>query len=233
MLGQPHSACQLEIACFSVESALVAIKAGADRIELCGGPPSSGGLTPTKEDLERVKNAAGNVPVHVMIRPRAGNFVYTEAEIETMEASINELGQLANGFVFGVLKKEGDIDDSCCARLLAATGQKPCVFHRAVDDTKNYVEALDVIRDLGFVGILTSGTRATALEGTEELKEAIQYVGNRLQVIVGGGVRSKHLTQLRLDTNARWFHSSALVDGGEVADAEEIKAMVNILRRKE
>lgn len=230
--SQAKTVCKLEIACFSLASALVAIKAGADRIELCGGPPLSGGLTPFKEDLRRVKDAAGDIPVHVMIRPRAGDFVYIEEEIRDMEMSIAGLESLADGFAFGVLTNDGDVDVPACVRLLSVAGQKPCVFHRAVDDMKDYDEALNVIKGLGFEGVLTSGTKATALDGAEELKEAVQSIDTAVQVIAGGGVRSKHLQQLMLDTDAQWFHSSALVSGGSVADAEEIKAMLYILQSK-
>jgi len=221
---------RLEIACFSPDSALVALKAGAHRIELCGGPVSSGGLTPSRHDLKRVKEAAGGVPIHVMIRPRAGNFTYTKDEITAMEASMAELDALADGFVFGALDDENEVDVSYCVGLSVAAGRtKPCIFHRAIDETKNYVQALNVIRDLDFTGVLTSGTKQTAAEGVADIIDAVAAVGDKVEIVVGGGVRSNNLPQLVLQTGAAWYHSSALVNGIELADTDEIIKMLKIL----
>ena len=226
----PEQAPSLEIACFSVESALIAIKQGVQRIELCGGPPSLGGLTPSRPDLKSVKAAAGSIPVHVMIRSRGGNFVYTDEEIKLMEDSIREFGDLADGFVFGALTGIDEVDEACCARLLSAAGQgRPCVFHRAVDEASDFSAALRTIQKLGLTGVLTSGSKSTASAGSAEIANAMSTLGNRLQIVVGGGVRSANLPELLETTGATWFHSSALVNGEETANADEIKRMLSIL----
>jgi copper homeostasis protein len=221
---------RLEVACFTLTSALTAIASGAHRIELCDGPASTGGLTPSIADLQIVKDAAGFITVHVMIRPRGGGFVYTEGEVEVMKASIAELRDLADGFVFGALDRNGAVHRRHCEELLEAVRvEKPCIFHRAVDETANFKQSLDTIRRLGFAGVLTSGTRSTAIEGADAIGEAVSTHGDGLQIIAGGGVRASNLAELVVGTKTIWYHSSALINGGAVADAKEIRNMINIL----
>jgi copper homeostasis protein len=220
----------LEIACFSPLSANIAAEAGAHRIELCAGPPSSGGLTPSLRDLKQVK-VATQLPVHVMIRPRAGDFVYTDAEVAVMRASMAELETLADGFVLGVLDGENKVDCARCRELVAAAGGKPSIFHRAVDEVTDFMDAVEQIAELGFRGVLTSGRKTTAVEGVDEIREAVQQFGGRLQIIVGGGVRASNIERVVVETDARWYHSSALVDDGEdTASKLEIADMLRNMK---
>lgn len=219
----------LEIACFSAQSATIASDAGASRIELCGGPPSSGGLTPSLADLQHIKSST-TIPVHVMIRPRAGDFVYTDAEIENMKTSMAELGPWAEGFVFGVLDAEGSVDLRRCGELLESAGSKRCIFHRAVDETSSYEDALAEIARLRFKGVLTSGRMGTAVEGAGEIGKAVERFGDSFQIIVGGGVRAASIGSLVARTGAAWYHSAALVGGGDVASSAEITNMLETIR---
>jgi copper homeostasis protein len=222
----------LEIACFTVESAIIAAEAGADRIELCAGEPSAGGLTPSLSDLQEVKDTT-DLPVHVMIRPRAGNFVYNDEEIATMKTSIIELRVLADGYVFGSLDSDCKIDVLRCNELLDLAGPKPCVFHRAIGEVPDLPEAMEQIIRLGFHGVLTSGRQATAVQGAGELRNIIDKFGKQVQVIVGGGVRASTVDILIAETGATWYHSSALIDGWNLANATEIANMLKRIKHKD
>lgn len=222
--------CRLEICCFNVESALIAIEAGADRIEFCGGGPHDGGLTPWKEDLKRLKEASDGTRIHVMIRVRGGDFVYTKQEIDFMIYTMKELEPWADGFVFGVLTESKKINIHDCTLLRNAAADKPCFFHKAIDHVEegDFLDALKLVWALGFKGVLTSGTKPNAQEGAELLYAATAEARINFDIMVGGGVRSSNLSSLMETTKAKWYHSSALVDGSMKADAEEIRRMVDI-----
>ncbi|KAE9981249.1 hypothetical protein EG328_011799 [Venturia inaequalis] len=236
----------LEIAAFNIESALTAAIAGADRIEFCANA-HLGGTTPSlsdfkllKQSLRRLGGAAGLIPVYVMIRPRGGGFVYTKDEVGRMEEEMRgfmglgvEVGR-PDGFVFGILGREGGIDGEGCGALLAlaGTGGRCCTFHRAFDDVPvgKRGEAVEEILGLGFKGILTSGGAADAGGGREVLKELVGRVrGRGCEIIVGGGVRSGNLEGLREGVGARWWHSSADVEGRGEADGQEVKRLVEMV----
>jgi copper homeostasis protein len=221
---------QLEAACFSVHSALIALKAGADRIEFCRDY-SAGGLTPLQEDFAQVKNHAGSVPVFVMIRPRSGNFAYTAEELTVMKASINDFARAgADGFVFGILNPDSTVNIPACIPLTELAGNLPCTFHRAFDRCSDPHRASEDIISCGFSAILTSGRAPVAEKGMELLHEIVTTFGKRIDIIVGGGIRSSNLTKLCKNIPASWFHSAALHNGSE-ADPEEIKRMKQILMK--
>jgi copper homeostasis protein len=175
-----------------------------------------------------------------MLRPRGGSFTYTSAEFAQMQASMRELGAAgADGFVFGVLAlREGRVrvDVERCRVLVqmaremgnGSSGRRMCVFHRAFDEVE--VEAMEeelkVLIELGFEGVLTSGGQGGAVEGAEVLEGLVRCAGGRIEVLVGGGVRKENLGSLVRGTGAGWFHSSAVVGGGEEASEEEIRALV-------
>jgi copper homeostasis protein len=218
---------RLEIAAFNAQSALLAFRCGADRIELCSDP-QVGGCTPTLGCLAEVK-ASVNIPVRVMIRPRGGDFVYTEDEFSMMKAQTLNLSGLADGFVFGILTARKRVDVLRSAELVQLSGGKPCTFHRAFDELgANMSEDLELIRHCGFDAVLTSGGKHDAAVGTEILAHLVQEAqkGEGIRLIVGGGVRHSNLKELMEATHARWFHSSAIIGGPEDADEEEIRSMV-------
>jgi len=150
-----------------------------------------------------------------------------------MTAEIESFKQVgADGFVFGLLTPDGLVDRDNCKILLAAAEGRKCTFHRAFDELleERMGDELEVLIDLGFANVLTSGGGKTAVEGTEVLKSLVERADGRIEVIVGGGVRGENVEMLREITGAKWFHSSAVVDGGEIASAEEVRGLGELLR---
>ena len=210
----------LEVACFNVESAIIAAHAGADRIELCRYR-ASGGTTP---DFTAVidLHPRVNIPIFVMIRPRPGSFIYTDREIETMRRDITLCKAFAAGFVFGVINQDDTINKEACAGLIGAAHPLPCTFHRAFDGTRSLPESLEILIECGFTSILTSVGAPDAVKGKQHLMELVQRAGNRINIIVGGGVRSTNFEQLS-QIRPSAFHTAAIMDDGEIANAIEIQ----------
>ena len=212
---------KIEIACFNLESALIAQKAGADRVELCADM-SVGGTTPT---IEMIKQARENLTIdlYVMIRPRGGNFVYSEAELEQMKLEIETIKKLGvNGFVFGILNEDKTIHIEQNIALVELAKPLPCTFHRAFDAVLDYEKALEDVISCGFSNILTSGTFPNVMEGKEVLQQLVIQANNRIKIMPGGGLRSTNISELNEIVNANWYHSSAITDGSEIANPEEI-----------
>ena len=212
---------KIEIACFNLESALIAQKAGVDRVELCADM-SVGGTTPT---IEMIKQARENLTIdlYVMIRPRGGNFVYSEAELEQMKLEIETIKKLGvNGFVFGILNEDKTIHIEQNKALVELAKPFPCTFHRAFDAVLDYEKALEDVISCGFSNILTSGTFPNVMEGKEVLQQLVIQANNRIKIMPGGGLRSTNISELNEIVNANWYHSSAITDGSEIANQEEI-----------
>jgi copper homeostasis protein len=210
-----------EVACFDLESALIAQKAGADRVELCVDM-YVGGTTPT---IETIKKALEHLTIdlYVMIRPRGGNFVYSEAELEQMKMEIETIKKLGvNGFVFGILNEDKTINIEQNIALVELAKPFPCTFHRAFDEVLDYKQALEEVISCGFSTILTSGTSPNVMEGKEVLKQLVIQANNRIEIMPGGGLRSTNISELNEIVNANWYHSSAITDGSEIANPEEI-----------
>jgi len=220
---------KIEIACFNLESALIAKKAGADRVELCADM-LVGGTTPT---IERIKQAREhlNIDLYVMIRSRGGNFVYSEAEFKQMKSEIETIKKLGvNGFVFGILKDDNTINIEQNKVLVELAKPFPCTFHRAFDEVSDYNQALEDVISCGFSTILTSGTFPNVMEGKEVLKRLVNQANNRIEIMPGGGLRSANISALDEMVNANWYHSSAITDGSEIASSEEIIQLKNKLQ---
>ena len=220
----------LEIACFNIQSGVIAAQNGASRIELCKDE-HLGGTTPLLSDFQALRSQV-SVPIYVMIRPRGGNFEYTDPEIIIMSRSIKEFDDAgADGFVFGVLEDSKCIDQDLCGSLQWITRGKPCTFHRAFDEIppETMEQELEALVQMGFTGVLTSGGGKDAMNGKEKLKSLVGKAANRIEVIVGGGVRSKNVEDLRETTRARWFHSSAIVNDGALASDDEIRDLRDAL----
>lgn len=212
---------QLEIACFNLESTLLAQKAGADRVELCANI-SVGGTTPTAEMIQQALQRL-TIDLYVMIRPRGGNFVYSDTEFEQMKSEIETIKKRGvNGFVFGILKEDKTINTEQCKVLVELAKPFSCTFHRAFDDVSDYEQALEDVISCGFSTILTSGTFPNVLEGKEVLKQMVLQAKNRIEIMPGGGLRSTNISELNEMVNANWYHSSAIIDGSEIANTEEI-----------
>ena len=144
-----------------------------------------------------------------------------------MSRSVKEFDDAgADGFVFGMLDEQNQVDQERCLDLMWITRGKPCTFHRAFDEVPPELmeQELQVLVDAGFKAVLTSGGGLNAVEGKERLKTLVEKAGDRIEIVVGGGVRSENVEALRETTGGTWFHSSALVgeNRGEVASAAEI-----------
>lgn len=212
---------KIEIACFNLESALIAQKAEADRVELCADM-LVGGTTPT---IEMIQQASENltIAINVMIRPRGGNFVYSNSEFEQMKSEIVTIKKLGvNGFVFGILNDDNTINIEQNKELVELAKPFPCTFHRAFDEVSDYKQALEDVISCGFSTILTSGTFPNVMEGKEVLKQLVIHANNRIEIMPGGGLRSTNISELNDMINAKWYHSSAIADGSETANQEEI-----------
>lgn len=197
----------LEAPVYSLQAALEAAKFGIDRLELCTSF-AEGGETPSAGML-RVLKSEVDVPVFVMIRPRGGDFVYSQKELIVMKQDIQLLGELgADGFVFGILDERGKVDQSACQMLLRAAGDKPCTFHRAFDACSDMNIALEEIIDLGFQRILTSGGENALTEGLTVVQDLLQRAKDRIIIMPGGGTKAEHVPVLKQSGYLREIHSS-------------------------
>lgn len=212
---------KIEIACFNLESALTAQKAGADRVELCADM-SVGGTTPTIGIIQQAREHL-TIDLYVMIRPRGGNFVYSDSEFEQMKSEIETIKKLGvNGFVFGILNEDKTINLEQNEVLVELAKPLPCSFHRAFDEILDYEKALEDVISCEFSTILTSGTFPNVMEGKDVLKQLVIQANNRIEIMPGGGLRSTNISELNEMVNTNWYHSSAITDGSEIASPEEI-----------
>jgi len=198
----------LEIACFSLEAAIIAEKAGADRIELCAGP-LEGGLTPSFSMITLARRIL-KIPIHVMIRPREGDFLYSIKELNSMEYDIEMIKDIGiDGVVLGILNSDGSIDIRNLQRMVKIADPMTVTFHRAFDLVKDPFLSLKDIMSMGAIRILTSGQRPTALEGKELIAKLIQSAANKILIMPGSGVNSTNIAELSAYTLATELHASA------------------------
>ena len=198
--------CLLEISVEALESALAAERGGADRIELCRNL-SVGGVTPDA-DLLRAVRAQVRIPIFSMVRPRAGDFVYSSAEFAEMKRSVvgaKEAGM--DGVVLGVLTKEHRVDVKRTRELAELAKPLPVTYHRAFDEAADLHQALEEVIQSGAKRILTSGGAKSALEGAATLAELIEAAGKRIVIVPGAGISSVNIAELARRTRAREFHS--------------------------
>jgi copper homeostasis protein len=214
----------LEIASFDITSAEIALNSVADRLEFCADV-TTGGVTPDITELQYLKEKYEK-PIHVMIRPVGGNFLYTNSEFLRMQKDIIRFSDAgADGFVFGILNEKQEVDEEKNRILVGLAMGKPCVFHRAIDRTPDIFEATEKIIELGFKEILTSGGKNSAVEGKENLKKMVADYSDDIKILIGGGVRSTNISELKNMTNGKYFHSSAILPYESFASAEEIKRL--------
>jgi copper homeostasis protein len=214
----------LEVACFNPDHAILAWKAGADRIELCDNR-QAGGTTPPLDWVKAVKSEV-HIPLFTMIRPRPGDFTYSTKEFAQMRAEIESLKSYADGFVFGILDPAHRVDKPRTAELVRLAHPLPCTFHRAFDETRNPFDAFEDVVKAGCSAILTSGGAASASAGTAMIARLVHMAKDRpVTIIPGGSLRSKNAALIRGHTRATVFHSSAVVKGSEEPSAEEIRQL--------
>jgi copper homeostasis protein len=198
--------CLLEIAVASIERAQAAERAGAHRLELCANL-EVGGLTPNVE-LIRVVRSTVELPIHVLVRPRAGNFVYHPDEFARMKEQIKAVrGENVQGIVTGVLLPDGSVDTQRTRELVALASPMQVTFHRAFDETKDLAAALEDIVRTGAYRFLTSGGAANAQSGAPVLRSLIQQAGNRIIVLPGGGLHPENLAEVARATGASELHT--------------------------
>lgn len=198
---------KIEICANSVESAIEAQRGGAYRVELCAGIPE-GGTTPSYGEIKMARELL-SIRLHVIIRPRGGDFLYTPLEQSIMLHDIDMARQLgADGVVFGCLTPDGDIDLPLMERLMKASEGMSVTFHRAFDMCRSPRKALEEIIALGCDRILTSGQQATAEKGISLLKELNVQTDGRIIIMPGCGVNSDNIRKIAEETGASEFHFS-------------------------
>jgi copper homeostasis protein len=235
---------QLEICCFNLQSALIAQGAGAQRVELCadaavGGTTQSFGVIKTaREKL--------HIPLYPIIRPRGGDFLFSDEEFEIMMNDVVLCKQIGcDGIVIGILNADGTIDKKKCSKLVQLAYPMGVTFHRAFDWSVNPEQSLEDIFEIGCERILTSGQQPTAIEGQGLIDQLIHQADNRIIIMPGSGVRTANIVELLQKTGAEEFHSSArtLIDtrmhyinenmkedlSGIIADENEIINMLELL----
>ena len=199
---------KIEICANSVESAVKAQEGGAYRVELCAGIPE-GGTTPSFGEIRMARQLLQETKLHVIIRPRGGDFLYTHLEQEIMLHDIKVARQLgADGVVFGCLTAEGEVDVPAMKKLMNAVGDMNVTFHRAFDMCRNPKEALEQIISLGCTRILTSGQEANAVKGIPLLKELVKQADGRIIIMPGCGVNPSNILQIAEETGTSEFHFS-------------------------
>jgi copper homeostasis protein len=237
----------LEIAANSVASALAAQEGGAGRVELCTAL-ELGGLTPSYAQIALAREKL-TIPLYVLIRPRAGDFLYSDLEFETMLRDIEACARAGcDGVVLGVLDADGNVDMQRCRSLIAAAGSMGVTFHRAFDLTRDPIASLEDVIAIGYERVLTSGQQVSAMEGAALIRQLVELAAERLVVMPGAGVLAENIRDLRSMTCANEFHASAkqlqpssmhwrqtllapMQTGNLCSDVEQIKKMVGVMNQ--
>lgn len=200
---------KIEVCANSVESVRVAVKVGADRVELCAGMPE-GGTTPSFGEMALVRELMPS-GMHVIIRPRGGDFLYSEDECEVMCRDIEMARKIGvDGVVFGCLTADGDVDEEKMRRLMSVAGDMSVTFHRAFDMCREPFRALEAIERLGCHRILTSGQKNTAEEGIPLLRELVKR-SRKVIIMPGCGVNAANIRKIAETTDAHEFHLSGRI----------------------
>lgn len=231
-MNDPAKPVLLEICLASVEDALAAEQGGADRLEL-NAALSLGGLTPSLGTLEEVMKAT-RLPLLAMVRPRPGGFAYRDSEFRILQRDLDlVLANGANGAVVGILTEEGKIDGERCRKIRRQASGRPLVFHRAFDLLKDPWEGLEILIDLGFQRILTSGQAESALQGSARLRELIERAQGRIEILPAAGIRPTNVLDLIQRTRCRQVHASLRTsgkDGEEITDALAVQEMARVIQ---
>lgn len=242
---------QLEVCVDSIASCVAAEKGGATRVELCDNL-FEGGTTPSAGVIRAARQRIG-IDLHVMIRPRGGDFFYSDEEFAAMQYDIQVARDLgANGVVFGLLLPDGSVDSKRTAELTALARPLRVTFHRAFDMTADPIRSLHALMDLGIDFLLTSGQEKSVLEGAELIAQLVKLASNRIRIMPGGGITERNLVRIIRETGVRDIHlaSTQMVGspmlfrnprvymGGQlhlpeyelaVTDAEKIATLQNVM----
>jgi copper homeostasis protein len=197
----------LEVCVESIDYAVAAERGGANRIELCSDLASDG-ITPSAGLMETARHHT-HLPIHVLVRPRAGDFLYSDAEFEVMERDIRTAKNLGmNGIVLGLLDQKQLIDVQRTRRLVDLARPLPVTFHRAFDLCQDWNSALAAVIKTGASRILTSGGEGSVTDNLPRLADIVEGAGERIAVMPGGGVRVSNVQKILRTTDAREIHSS-------------------------
>lgn len=200
----------MEVCVDSVESAVNAERGGASRVELCSNL-LEGGTTPSLGML-RVTKSSVRIPVFVMIRPRGGDFLYSETEFQVMKEDLQVMKENgADGIVFGILTPSGEIDVERSRVLVKLSRPLPVTFHRAFDMVCDSEQSLAALISLGVDRVLTSGLDSSALEGLPMLRKLVKKGRGKIKVVPGGGITERNVQRILEGCGAKEFHCSARV----------------------
>lgn len=201
---------KIEVCVDSIESALIAEESGAHRLELCSAL-SEGGLTPSYGFMQQVLSRI-SIPVNVLIRPRAGDFLYSSSEVEAMKTDIKAAKELGvSGFVIGVLNSDGTINTEVMSELIRMCTPMPVTFSRAFDTVYDQFDALEQVINLGCIRILTSGGKLSAPEGMEQIALLNLTANKRIIIMPGSGISADNIEKVYQVTACNEFHLSASV----------------------
>ena len=204
---------RLEVIGFNIESCILAQAAGAHRIELCDNP-GEGGTTPSYGFIKAARENL-QIELYPIIRPRGGDFFYSDAEFEVMKADVKLCKDLGcDRVVIGILNADGTVDKKRCKELVEIAYPLGVTFHRAFDRVKDATEALEDVIEIGCERILTSGLVPNALDGSEILAALIKQADERIIIMPGSGVRADNIIELAKKTGAIEFHTSARMNIG-------------------
>jgi len=235
-----------ELCAESIQACVAAREGGADRIELCSGL-SEGGLTPSY-GLIRYAIAKSELPVHVMVRPRGGDFVYSDDEFAVMCEDLMHIrgveGGAAAGVVLGLLHRDESVDVARTSRLVELAGPLEVTFHRAFDQTIDMEQALEDVIATGCRRVLTSGGELNVESGAHSLARLVKQAAGRIDIAVGGGLRIENASSVARATGASHFHGSLrhfvaerTYSGGDgdtlakvFVDSQDVRTMVENLR---
>lgn len=206
-----------EICIDSADAAAAAEQGGADRVELCSAL-FDGGLTPSIGTIETAVGSVSRIRVHVIVRPRGGDFIYSPREVETMVRDVRAaVAAGAHGIVIGALTPDGDIDVETTRRLIEAAGDASITFHRAFDMVRDPHAALEQLVELGVDRVLTSGQESSVLEGAPLIAELVKRAGDRIVVMAGGGINERNIARILAETGVHEVHFTAMVSSDSPA----------------
>lgn len=240
----------LEICADTVPNALTAQAAGAHRIEFCTGL-AEGGTTPSAAQIGEARKSL-HIPLYVLIRPRGGDFLYSDVEFDIMQADIHFCGQAAcDGVAIGMLRPDGTVDTERCRTLtdIARRYGMGVTFHRAFDRSRDLLQAMEDIVALGCDRILTSGGYATAIEGADVIRQLVERAAGRIVIMPGSGITPENAADLIRRTGLREMHGTFRIRQASAmqyknakmnrqkdeyslmrADAEKIKAVLECMK---
>ena len=237
---------KLEIIGFNIESCIIAQAAGAHRIELCDNP-GEGGTTPSYGFIKKAREVL-QIELYCMIRPRGGDFFYTDEEFEIMKTDVQTCKQLGcDGVVIGMLNHDGTVDKDRCKKLVELAYPMGVTYQRAFDRVKDPFVALEDIIETGCERILTSGLVPSCFDGAPLIAQLIQQADDRIIIMPGSGLRASNVIDVAKITGAGEFHTSARINIDStmhytskamkenlqtvLVDEEEVKKIIELLNQ--